>query len=138
MSRIHGTLLIGRWGDWLVELAASWTIVMILTGLYLWWPRPLRLAGTLWPRLGLRGRPLLRDIHRVAGFWIAGLVLVTLASGLPWAGVWGGAFARVRAELGLVNGPQPWKVGAGDDHAGHERMGAPMPAAMVPACARCG
>ena len=49
VARIHGTLLLGKWGDWIVELVASWTIVMILTGLYLWWPRPLRPAGTIWP-----------------------------------------------------------------------------------------
>src|SRR3546814_3078911 len=39
LSRIHGSLLIGRTGGLLVELAASWAIVMILTGLTLWWPR---------------------------------------------------------------------------------------------------
>ena len=119
IARIHGSLLIGTWGDWLVELAASWTIVMILTGLYLWWPRPFRLAGTLWPRLSLRGRPLLKDVHRVTGFWIAGLVLVMLASGLPWAGAWGSAFKWTRTELGLVKGPQDWKIGVDGGHAGH-------------------
>ena len=30
---IHGSLLVGKVGGWLVELAASWAIVMILTGL---------------------------------------------------------------------------------------------------------
>ncbi|MBB3693527.1 PepSY domain-containing protein [Sphingomonas sp. BK580] len=133
VARIHGSLLIGRWGDWLVELAASWTIVMILTGLYLWWPRPLRLAGTLWPRLYLRGRPLLKDLHRVTGFWIAGLLLVMLASGLPWAGVWGSAFAWTRAELGWVEGPQDWKIGVGGGHAGHDNgMAMPMAQPVVP------
>jgi len=112
LSRLHGSLLLGRWGDWLVELAASWTIVMILTGLTLWWPRPFAFAGTLWPRPSLRGRGLLKDVHRVTGFWIAGFVLVMLASGLPWAGAWGSAFAWARAELGLVDGPQDWKIGA--------------------------
>ena len=129
---IHGSLLLGTWGDRLVELAASWTIVMILTGLYLWWPRPFALAGTLWPRLSLRGRPLLKDIHRVTGFWIAGLVLVMLASGLPWAGTWGSAFATVRAQMGWVQGAQDWKVGA-DDHAAHGQHGGdamPMHPAM--------
>jgi uncharacterized iron-regulated membrane protein len=120
VARIHGTLLIGEWGDWLVEFAASWTIVMILTGLYLWWPRPFGLAGTFWPRLHLRGRPLLKDLHRVTGFWIAGLVLVMLASGLPWAGAWGGAFQWARTELGLVQGPQDWKIGAATGHAAHD------------------
>lgn len=129
VARIHGSLLIGRWGDWLVELAASWTIVMILTGLYLWWPRPLRLAGTLWPRLRLRGRPLLKDLHRVTGFWIAGLLLVMLASGLPWAGIWGSAFAWTRAELGWVKGLQDWKIGVDGGHAGHDH-GTAMPTAQ--------
>ncbi|WP_288486023.1 PepSY domain-containing protein [uncultured Novosphingobium sp.] len=127
VARVHGSLLIGTWGDWLVELAASWTIVMILTGLYLWWPRPFRLAGMLWPRLSLKGRPLLKDVHRVTGFWIAGLVLVMLASGLPWAGAWGGAFKWARTELGLVRGPQDWKIGVDDGHAGHHPD---MPMAM--------
>lgn len=118
VSRTHGTLLLGRWGDWLVELAASWTIVLILSGLYLWWPRPLRAAGILWPRLSLRGRALLKDLHRVTGFWIAGLVLVTLASGLPWAGVWGTAFEWVRQEMGWVQGPAAWKIGTQTHHHG--------------------
>ena len=55
VSRIHGSLLLGPAGDRIVELAASWTIMLILSGLYLWWPRPFRAAGTLWPRLSLRG-----------------------------------------------------------------------------------
>ncbi|MBB6193750.1 putative iron-regulated membrane protein [Sphingobium wenxiniae] len=130
VARIHGTLLLGTWGDWLVELAASWTIVMILTGLYLWWPRPFRAAGTFWPRLSLKGRPLLKDIHHVTGFWIAGLVLIMLASGLPWAGAWGSAFKWARTELGLVSGPQDWKIGADGGHAGHHGA---MPMAMRPA-----
>lgn len=119
VGRLHGTLLLGRWGDWLVELAASWTIVMILTGLYMWWPRPFRPAGTFWPRLSLSGRPLLKDVHRVTGFWVAGLVLVMLASGLPWAESWGSAFKWARTELGLVQGPQNWKIGSSGPHDGH-------------------
>jgi uncharacterized iron-regulated membrane protein len=132
LSRLHGSLLLGRWGDWLVELAASWTIVMILTGLYLWWPRPFAFAGTVWPRTALRGRPLLKDVHRVTGFWISGFVLVMLASGLPWAGAWGTAFAWVREEMGLVQGPQDWKIGASPEHV-HGPGASPMSAsAMTP------
>ncbi len=115
MSRIHGSLLIGEAGSWLVELAASWAIVMILTGLYLWWPRGRGLAGTVWPRQ----RTLLRDLHAVTGFWVAGLALVLLVSGLPWANVWGGAFKAVRAQAGWVQGKPDWKTGGGD-HAEHD------------------
>ncbi|MDF7774083.1 PepSY domain-containing protein [Sphingomonas sp. AOB5] len=130
VASVHGSLLLGEWGDRLVELAASWTIVLILTGLYLWWPRPFRMAGTLWPRLGLRGRPLLKDIHRVTGFWIAGLVLVMLASGLPWAGTWGSAFKWVRTELGLVQGKQDWKIGPKPAPAEHDHSAMAKPGPM--------
>jgi uncharacterized iron-regulated membrane protein len=36
---IHGTLMIGTVGDRLIETAASLGIVLVATGLYLWWPR---------------------------------------------------------------------------------------------------
>ena len=57
-----------------------------------------------------------------------------LASGLPWAGAWGGAFKWTRAGLGLVKGPQDWKIGSDGGHAGHHGGMATMPihAAAVP------
>jgi hypothetical protein len=36
---LHGELVLGDRGSFIVETAASWAIIMILTGLYLWWPR---------------------------------------------------------------------------------------------------
>jgi len=109
--RIHGQLLLGKRGSWLVELAASWAIVMVVTGLYLWWPRGRGVAGVLWPRLS-RGRcAFWRDLHAVTGFWVAGLTLVLLFTGLPWADVWGSAFKAVRTEMGWVQGTQDWTIG---------------------------
>lgn len=112
--KIHGQLLLGPRGGWLVELAASWAIVMTLSGLYLWWPRGRGAAGVLWPR---RGTPL-RDLHAVTGFWVAGLTLVLLFTGLPWASVWGDAFKQVRSGFGLQK--QDWTVGG--EHAGHDHQ----------------
>lgn len=119
VSRIHGSLLIGKIGDWIVELAACWAIVMIVTGLYMWWPRGQGLAGVMWPRFGKDNRVFLRDLHAVTGFWVSGLALVLLTTGLPWASVWGDAFKLARTELGLLQGPQDWKSG-GAPHAEHD------------------
>ena len=136
VQEIHGQLLIGKQGSWLVELAASWAIVMILTGLYLWWPRGRGLAGVIWPRLRGGARVFLRDLHAVTGFWVAGLALVLLVTGLPWADVWGSAFKAVRTEMGWIKGKQDWTIGgapaSGDDHAGHDHTTMPgtMPSAM--------
>lgn len=49
---LHGGWPLGAPGSWLLELGACWTLVMVLTGLYLWWPRGGRsLGGVLYPRL---------------------------------------------------------------------------------------
>jgi uncharacterized iron-regulated membrane protein len=122
VRRIHGQLLLGPRGSWLVELAASWAIVMVVTGLYLWWPRGRGLAGVVWPRR----RSLLRDLHAVTGFWVAGFALVLLLTGLPWADVWGNAFQSVRTQMGWVRGASDWSLGgrtavaAADAHSGHD------------------
>ena len=133
LSRIHGTLLIGRAGRLLVELAASWAIVMILTGLYLWWPRGRGAAGIVWPRLSLGGRAALRDLHAVTGFWVSGLALVLLFTALPWTEVWASGFRTVRAEMGWVTRVQDWKGGA-DPHAAHDHsaMAASAPTGPAP------
>ncbi len=69
MHDLHGELLLGEPGAIAVELAGAWAIVMVVTGLYLWWPRShTGLAGILYPRLGSSGRAFLRDLHAVTGF----------------------------------------------------------------------
>ncbi|RED48617.1 PepSY-associated TM helix domain-containing protein [Aestuariispira insulae] len=93
-SDIHGTLLIGDLGDRLIEIAASLSILMIITGLYLWWPRGSQSRGLFWPNLALRGRALWRDLHAVSGFYLSILMMFFLLSGLSWAGIWGGQFVQ--------------------------------------------
>ena len=135
VQKLHGQLLIGKPGSWLVELAASWAIVMILTGLYLWWPRGRGAAGVVWPRLSAGRKLLWRDLHAVTGFWVSGLAMILLLTGLPWADVWGSAFKAVRSEMGWIKGKQDWTIGgaptSGDEHAEHHH--AAMSAGAIPA-----
>lgn len=124
---IHGELLLGKIGSLLVELAASWVIVLVLTGIYLWWPRNAKgLAGVLYPRLSYKARVFWKDLHAVVGMWLSFLVLFLLVSGLPWALVWGSAFKEVRQITGSLNRPQDWVIaGRHQDHAEHnEHLGA--------------
>jgi len=109
--RLHGELMIGDPGSWIVETAACWAILMILTGLYLWWPRDAKgLGGVLWPRLGARGRAFWRDLHAVIAIWVSALALALILTGLPWANVWGGYLKEVRALTHQSDGPQDWST----------------------------
>lgn len=98
VKTIHGELLLGTTGSILVELAACWAIVLIVSGLYLWWPRNASgMAGVIYPRLCEGKRTFWRDLHAVTGIWISALALFLLITGLPWAMVWGAALKEVRA-----------------------------------------
>ena len=130
--RLHGELLLGKRGSMLVELAASWTIVLILTGLVLWWPRHSRGAGgVFYPRLGGGRRIFWRDMHAVTGVWISLLALGLLISGLPWANFWGEYFKSVRRLTGTAAARQEWSTDGGRSaaaaseggHAGHAGQG---------------
>ena len=93
---LHAELLLGTTGDRLIELAAGWGIVLLVSGLYLWWPRKgPGVGGILWPRMHQRGRLWWRDLHAVVGFWGAGFLLLLLLSGMTWTGFWGDQFAAV-------------------------------------------
>jgi len=130
---IHGELLMGKVGSIVVELAACWAIVLVLTGIYLWWPRNAKgLAGVLYPRVSLHGRLFWRDLHSVIGMWISFCVLFLLLTGLPWALVWGSALKEVRELTGTAVQKQDWVIAGRtqsseknigmDEHAEHHAM----------------
>lgn len=88
-DNIHGSLLLGVTGDRMIEIAASLGMVLVATGLYMWWPR----GGQSWrralvPTFG-KGRPLWKSLHGTVGIWSSIVLVFFLVSGLSWAGVWG-------------------------------------------------
>jgi uncharacterized iron-regulated membrane protein len=155
---LHGELMVGTVGDRLVELAAGWGIVLVVSGLYLWWPRGRNSAGVLWPRLSARGRVLWRDLHAVSGFWGSALLLLMLLSGMTWTGLWGKQYAdlwnrfpaamwndvptsdqqarvlnqahRQTVPWAMENTPMP-QSGAHAEHAGHHMMSSAPAAPQV-------
>lgn len=87
---IHGTLLIGDVGDRLIEIAAGFGVVLIVTGVYLWWPRDGQgLAASLRPSFSGRSRQVWKSLHQTIGVYVAAILLVFLVSGLTWSGIWG-------------------------------------------------
>lgn len=130
VKTIHGELLSGRVGSTLVELAASWAMIMIITGLYLWWPRDANgIGGVLYPRLRGGRRIFWRDLHAVTGIWVSTLALFLLITALPWTTVWGAGFNELRA-LAAPAEKKDWSSGRADEHAQHQHdmhaAGAPL------------
>lgn len=123
--RLHGELLLGDRGSMLVELAASWAILMIVSGLFLWWPRQAQgLGGVLYPRLGRGGRIFWRDLHAVTALWVSAFALFLLISGLPWAKSWGGNLKTLRQLGNQVQVQQDWSTGSGSEAARRVAMNA--------------
>ena len=105
-KRIHGTLLLGKTGSVVIELGASWALVMIVTGLFLWWPRKKwRLRGTFVPRWGARGRIFWKDMHKVVGVYLSFFAMFFIVTGLPWAIIWGAGLQRFLSATGQVAPP---------------------------------
>lgn len=98
---LHGELMMGKFGTLFVELTAGWTIILLATGIYLWWPRPaLRVKGVFVPRLRQGSRIFWRDMHAVTAMYMSSIVLVLLITGLPWTSVWGGLFKQLQSATG--------------------------------------
>lgn len=93
--KLHGGWPLGDPGSWLLELGAGWTLVMVLTGLYLWWPRGRAgMAGVLYPRVTRSPRVFWRDLHSVVGVWFSGIFIAFLLTALPWTAFWGDQILR--------------------------------------------
>ncbi|WP_428514274.1 PepSY-associated TM helix domain-containing protein [Roseovarius sp.] len=96
---LHSDIRLGVTGDRMLEIAASIGMVLIATGLYMWWPR----GGGTWreallPRLG-RGRAGWRSLHGAAGFWISIILIFFLLSGLSWTGIWGAKMVQAWSQF---------------------------------------
>ncbi|MBA4721918.1 MAG: PepSY domain-containing protein [Alcanivorax sp.] len=114
---MHGSLLLGRGGDALVELAASWALVLVITGLYLWWPRGRRSRAFRFDRR-TRGRKRWREIHRLVGVYTAVMIVFLIITGLPWASFWGDrVLSPVSNAMGLGYPPQLRHHGGGEASA---------------------
>ncbi|MEL4308559.1 PepSY-associated TM helix domain-containing protein [Joostella sp. CR20] len=97
VRKLHGELLMGSYGTKIVELIACWMVVLIITGLYVWWPeRGWKIKGYFIPRTNLGKRTFFRDTHAITGFWMSILFLLILAGGLPWTDVFGAGFKWVQ------------------------------------------
>lgn len=119
VRQLHRDLMLGTTGALVMELASCWALVMIGTGVALWWPgRRWSIWGTFLPRMQLRGRSLWREMHLVGGIWIAAGAVFFLLSGLPWSNFWGKNFQAL-VTVGLGSPSAEDSKHSGTNHGGH-------------------
>jgi uncharacterized iron-regulated membrane protein len=96
-KKIHSELLVGGTvANRIIELAACWAVILLMTGLYIWWPRSkASIWGTILPRFKTKGRIFWRDMHAVPAFWLSILLLIQIITGLSWSGIMGEQINRL-------------------------------------------
>ena len=107
VKRTHSLSILGFWGNLLVEVVAGWALILVATGVFLWWPRR-RDAGVLAVRAAPRsGRPFWRDVHAVTGLYAGGVIAFLAVTGMPWSAVWGDRVLGLIRDTGLGRPPAP-------------------------------
>ena len=91
VRRLHSLAYFGPVANAVIEVVAGFAIILVVTGVYLWWPRR-QGGGVVSVRGTPRRRVWWRDLHAVTGL-VAGAGLFFLAAtGLPWSIWWGDQF----------------------------------------------
>ena len=85
---LHSLKYFGPFARALIEIAGGWSILLVGTGLYLWWPRG-QAGGVVTVRGTPRRRVFWRDLHAVSGIFVGAFIVFLAVTGMPWSGVWG-------------------------------------------------
>lgn len=120
---LHGEFMLGDIGSHIMQIAAGWTVVLIITGIFMWLGKggKFKAAGMLYPRLNRKDRPFWKDLHSVLGFWISIIVLFLIITGLPWSASWGAMLKNVREWTGYTQNQQEW-VSSSKAEAQHQKQ----------------
>ncbi|MFD2262894.1 PepSY-associated TM helix domain-containing protein [Lacibacterium aquatile] len=119
IRRLHSLDFFGPIANGAIEIAGGWSILLVLTGIYLWWPRG-QSGGVVTVRTKAARRTFWRDIHAVTGAFVGVFILFLAITGMPWSIVWGD---RVNEWANSANFGYPEGVYVGvpisDEHAAH-------------------
>lgn len=102
------TIPVGIGNLWM-ELTAVWILVLLASGIYLWWPRALEAAKPLFKIRWRRAeRVRWRDLHALTGVVVAVILVGYVLSGMTWSRYWGEnwrAFSSTVAPSASVDAP---------------------------------
>ena len=107
VKQLHSLILLGRWANYVVEIVAGWAIILVATGLFLWWPRGRGVGVVAIRAPDPKRRPFWRDLHAVTGLYAGAVIAFLVITGMPWSAFWGDQYmAAVKANgLGRPKAP---------------------------------
>ena len=107
IKHVHSLAIAGTVANHGIEIVAGWTIVLVVTGVFLWWPRGRR-GGVLTVRAAPAQRLWWRDVHAVTGSVAAVVILFLAVTGMPWSAFWGEQFGRLATRWGMGTPAYVW------------------------------
>lgn len=116
---LHSDMFLGRIGDYLVGGVAILSLVSILTGLYLWWPRVGTFRKALLFRRQSGWRALNYETHRLGGFYAAVVLFILALTGTYLA-----LPEQYRTAVGLISSltPEPQRVASAPPQPSAEQL----------------
>jgi uncharacterized iron-regulated membrane protein len=97
---LHQSLFVGMMGRIIVELTTAWTVVLVVSGIYLWIPKHWRIAGVLWPRFRSHRYTVLRDLHTIPGVYLAFIAVILCLTGMFFSPVFRETYRQITGPAG--------------------------------------
>ena len=119
VKRLHSLILLGSWANYVVEIVAGWAIILVATGLFMWWPRGRGVGVAAIRATDPKRRPFWRDLHAVTGLYAGAIIAFLVVTGMPWSAFWGDQYMAYVKDHGLGR-PKPPAAAAAFAHAEHQ------------------
>ncbi|RUP00362.1 PepSY domain-containing protein [Hyphomicrobium sp.] len=81
LMSLHSALLLNEGGEILVAVIATFMIISIIAGIYLWWPRNGNWRQAITIKRGASPARRIFDVHRVTGAWTSIVLIAMLFTG---------------------------------------------------------
>ncbi|CZT36878.1 PepSY-associated TM helix domain-containing protein [Rhizobium sp. 9140] len=134
VRKLHSLEYFGAYANRVIEAMAGFAIILVVSGVYLWWPRR-QTGGVLTVRGTPSRRVFWRDTHAVTGAVAGGFIAFLALSGLPWSSFWGGKLTELTVATGTGYPAALWdNVPTSSEHAQHamQTVGWTMEASPMP------
>lgn len=118
VKQLHSLVLLGDWANYVVEIVAGWAIILVATGVFLWWPRGRGVGVATIRGRDARRRPFWRDLHAVTGLYAGAVIAFLVLTGMPWSAFWGDQVMGWVKDHGLGR-PKPPAGALPFNHAEH-------------------